>query len=320
MQHNKPLVKDTQQIKLGMIGMTEGNGHPYSWSAIFNGYDRERMTNECPFPGIPAYLNLQPPESFGIPGAKVTHVYCDNPQDAAHVAALSLVDNVVTSPTELIGQVDGVIIATDIGGEHITRARPFVEAGVPLFIDKPLCDNTQDLTLFQEWIAAGAAILSSSSTRFAAAYAPWQFPLRPLGEPRFICMPMAKKWETYGIHALEALYSITGPGYLSVRNSGTAARNIVHLKHLNGADVVIACGQEILYGSPITLCCERGNTTLTAQDTFDSFKAQLVEFVGYLRSGIRPYPFSNTVELMRLLIAAIASRESGAAVEIALPQ
>jgi len=28
------------------------NGHLYSWSAIFNGYDRERMTRECPYPGI----------------------------------------------------------------------------------------------------------------------------------------------------------------------------------------------------------------------------------------------------------------------------
>lgn len=30
---NKP------EISLGIIGMTPGNGHPYSWSAIFNGYD-----------------------------------------------------------------------------------------------------------------------------------------------------------------------------------------------------------------------------------------------------------------------------------------
>ena len=22
-----------------MLGMVDGNGHPYSWSAIFNGYD-----------------------------------------------------------------------------------------------------------------------------------------------------------------------------------------------------------------------------------------------------------------------------------------
>lgn len=34
------MVERPDDIRLGMVGMTEGNGHPYSWSAIFNGYDR----------------------------------------------------------------------------------------------------------------------------------------------------------------------------------------------------------------------------------------------------------------------------------------
>ena len=44
--------------------MSEGNGHPYSWSAIFNGYNRDEMKN-CIFPVIPEYLNNQVfPEDF----------------------------------------------------------------------------------------------------------------------------------------------------------------------------------------------------------------------------------------------------------------
>jgi len=305
------LVKDPAAIRLGVIGMTEGNGHPYSWSAIINGYDRERMTRECPFPGIPSYLNAQPPEAFGIGGVKVTQVFCDDRKDAEHVSKLSLVPQVADTPEAMIGAVDAVLIATDIGGEHVERALPFVEAGVPVFIDKPLCDNAADLAVFEKWVAEGAALLSSSSTRFAAEYAPYQYPNAPLGEWRFISMSMAKKWETYGIHALEAVYSITGPGYVSVRNTGTSERNLVHLKHRCGADVVIACGKGIVYGGALNLCGSKGNATVVTKDTFSSFKAQLAEFVGYLRRGTRPYPFSNTAELMRLVIGGIDSREQG---------
>jgi predicted dehydrogenase len=305
------LVKDVHAIRLGVIGMTEGNGHPYSWSAILNGYDRARMTKECPFPGIPGYLNLQPPEAFGLDGVKVTHVFCNDRKDGEHVSKLSLVPNVAETPEAMVESVDAVLIATDIGGEHVARARPFVEAGVPVFIDKPLCDTAADLAVFERWVAEGAAILSSSSTRFAAEYAPYQAPDAPLGEWRFISMPMAKKWETYGIHALEAVYSITGPGYVSVRNTGTAERSLVHLRHRCGADVVIACGKGIVYGGAMTLCGTKGNATVVTKDTFASFKAQLAEFVGYLRSGTRPYPFSHTVELMRLVIGGIESREHG---------
>ena len=38
---NFPL-KD-QPIRIGILGMTEGNGHPYSWSAMFNNYNKEEM-------------------------------------------------------------------------------------------------------------------------------------------------------------------------------------------------------------------------------------------------------------------------------------
>ena len=34
------LVKDPDHIRLAMLGMVDGNGHPFSWSAIINGrYD-----------------------------------------------------------------------------------------------------------------------------------------------------------------------------------------------------------------------------------------------------------------------------------------
>ena len=32
-------------LKLGIIGISNGNGHPYSWSAIFNGYDTTANNN-----------------------------------------------------------------------------------------------------------------------------------------------------------------------------------------------------------------------------------------------------------------------------------
>ena len=43
---------EVKKIKLGIIGMSDGNGHPYSWSAIFNGYNRDEM-QKCTFPVIP---------------------------------------------------------------------------------------------------------------------------------------------------------------------------------------------------------------------------------------------------------------------------
>src|SRR5712675_617600 len=153
---------DKSEIRLAMIGMIEGNGHPYSWSAIVNGYNPAEMAN-CPFPVIPQYLAEVPLNTMRILGARVTHVWTDNPDDAPKVAAASKIEIVVARPEDVIGQVDAVIIGTDDGEEHVRRSRAFLEAGLPVFVDKPLAINVPDLNQFIRWRKAGKVLLSSSS-------------------------------------------------------------------------------------------------------------------------------------------------------------
>jgi len=62
--------------------------------------------------------------------------------------------------------VDAIICATDIGAEHVQRCRPFIEAGLPIFIDKPLSDNEEDLRTVVKWNDEGAHIMSGSSLRY----------------------------------------------------------------------------------------------------------------------------------------------------------
>jgi len=294
-----------------MLGMVEGNGHPYSWSAIFNGYEEEAIAH-CGYPVIASYLNAQPKEAFGIKGAAVTHIWTDRPEDAVSVAKAVRIPNIAKRAEDVIGHVDAVLIATDIGSQHIERCRPFVEAGIPLFVDKPMTDNRADLQVFDEWIRQGAAILSSSCMRYAKEFAPYRQSLADLGEFRLATVTTPKSWERYGIHALEAIYPVVGPGFLSIRNTGTADRNIVHLKHRIGADIVIAAIHD-MYGAfaIMQLCGTKTSVNLQFHDTFYAFKSQLQAFVDFVRSGQRPFPYTESRELMSLVAAGIESREHG---------
>jgi predicted dehydrogenase len=298
-------------IRLAMLGLVDGNGHPWSWSAIFNGYDREAM-KACPFAGIPAYLAPQPPEAFGLGNARVTHLWTDDPAEAPRIAKASKIPNVVAKPTDVIGQVDAVIVATDKGHEHVERCRPFVEAGLPIFVDKPLVDNEADLKIFRKWVKGGAKILSSSCMRYAKEFAPWRASTKSLGELRFAAITTPKSWERYGIHALEAIYPILGPGFLSARNTGTKDRNVVHLKHRSGADAVVVATADMYGGlGLLQLCGTKSSVQVAFQDSFFAFKSQLAAFADYLRTGALPFPFEETVELMKLVVAGIRSREEG---------
>jgi hypothetical protein len=309
----KPLVRDPNNIRLAMLGMVDENGHPFSWSAIINGqFDAQEMAN-CGYPVIPQYLSAAPKHELGIPGAKVTHVWCDNPEDAKHVAAASLIPSIAKSATDVIGQVDAVIIPTDRGEQHIARCQPFIEAGVPIFIDKPMTDNLADLRQFVNWHNAGKPFMSSSCMRYAREFVDLRNRLGEIGDLRVITMSMCKSWERYGIHAMEGIYPLLPPGgWESVINTGSPTANVVHVRHKSNVDVSVFVIKD-MYGAfgAMNAYGTKGLLSSKYADNFYAFKTQLVEFISYLRTWRLPFEFSQTVELMKIIIAGIKSREEG---------
>jgi len=294
-----------------MLGMVEGNGHPYSWSAIFNGYDAEMMA-QCPYPVIPQYLSEVPVENLRIPNAQVTHIWTDNPKDAVNVAQASLIPHILSRPEEAIGQVDAVIISTDIGSEHLERAKPFLKAGIPVFIDKPLTDNIQDLREFRKLVQGGAPLLSSSCMRYAKEFEPYHCGRNFSGKISYLSCTTPKSWERYGIHALESIYPIIGPDFLSVQNIGDLEHNVVHIRHKAGADISIAAIKDIYGGfGAVQIIGPEECVQLKFQDTYYAFRKQLEAFVSYLDTGEPPFSFRETEELVKIIVAGIISREEG---------
>ena len=301
-----------KKIKLAMLGMTEGNGHPYSWSIIINGRYNAEALAKCPYAAIIDYISKQPKKTLGIQDVEVSHVWTDDPEDAKLVAKVAEIENIVEDPKEVIDHVDAVLVATDIGSEHVERCRPFVEANVPIFVDKPLCDNFSDLKIFQKWIEEGKPIISSSAMRYCKEFEPYHQSTYELGDLRYINVTMAKSWEKYGIHALETLYPIVGPGFTSIQNLGDKDRNIVHLHHSKGIDINIANVYDMLGGfGLVSLAGTKSGIQIKSTDTFYAFKKQLESYVHYLRTGLKPVPWEETNELMKLVAAGIKSKEEG---------
>jgi hypothetical protein len=299
------------ELRLAMLGMIEGNGHPYSWSAIINGYNPEEMA-KCPYAAIPAYLGRQPLDSMRVPGAKVTHIWTDDPADAPKVAAASLIETVVARPEDVIGQVDAVVIATDDGNDHVRRARPFIEAGLPVFIDKPMATNVPDLRQFVQWQRSGKVLLSTSGMRYAPELALSAEQKELLGDLRWLTSFTCKTWERYGIHALEAVYPLLGPGFVSAQTQAQDGSDLVHLRHQSGVQITLAAIHDA-YGSfgAVHLYGAKGQLALKLSDTYTAFRRQLVAFIEMLRTGQPPFAFQQTVELMAILIAGIESRNNG---------
>jgi hypothetical protein len=54
-----------------------------------------------------------------------------------------------------------------------------------------------------------------------------------------------------------------------------------------------------------------GGKLFNGYDSYYSFKKQMDVFVHWLRTGEEPFPFAETVELMKLVIGGLRSREEG---------
>ncbi|HNT65718.1 MAG TPA: Gfo/Idh/MocA family oxidoreductase [bacterium] len=118
----------------------------------------------------------------------------------------------------LIPLVDAVLLTSVDGRVHRTQAEPIIDAGLPLFVDKPMAANLNDVrALFDRAGHRGSPLFSCSSLRFypglvdtladpdlgavvgCDCYAPC--PLEP-HHPDLM-------W--YGIHGVEMLFAVLGP-------------------------------------------------------------------------------------------------------------
>ncbi len=131
-------------IKLGIIGLSDGNGHPYSWTAIFNGYVPEKM-EDCGFPVIPRYLEEQKWPEASIPDAEITHIWTQDYSLSRKIAETTYIPNVVSQYADMIAQVDAVLLARDDVETHYEYAAPFLKAGLPIYIDKPIALTLDEL-------------------------------------------------------------------------------------------------------------------------------------------------------------------------------
>jgi predicted dehydrogenase len=300
-------------IRIAMLGRSEGNGHPYSWSAIINGGYDEEMMKVCPFPVIYEYLSKQPKENLGITGAKVTHIWAEDKEEAQRIAKTSLIENVVDDPEDLIGKVDAVIIAEDVGSRHLCLALPFIKRDIPIFIDKPLTDNEEDLKAFISFFRERKPILSSSSYRYAKEIE--NLDREEVGKILFVDGLINKSWEKYGVHCIEGLCQLMGYGIEEVYNLGDEKVNIVYLRYNDKRQAIV----NVIYPAQISrydIIGEKATKTILISDSFYMFKRQLQTFVDFVRTGKFPYPPEETIEITKVIIAGIRSREKEEPIKI----
>jgi predicted dehydrogenase len=298
-------------LKLGIIGMSEGNGHPYSWSAIVNGKYNEKEMANCGYAGIPIYLAANR-DTLGIEGAKVTCVWTQDRKISEHIAKASLIDTVVDNLDEMIGKVDAVMLSRDDPENHVEMAKQFLDTNVPLFIDKPLAITTKDLEYFKQQVSKGKLLMSCSSMRYATESQSVKTEMASLGKIELATSVGKKDWPKYGVHMLEGLFSLLDdPKAVSVRHISSSHKDIVYIEFETGLLATIHLFYDIAPTFQISIYGQTGWRLIEYKNWYAMFRNNIIEFVRSVQESKSRLEFSKTENIIRMLIAGKESLEQG---------
>lgn len=298
-------------IKLGILGMSSGNAHPYSWSSIINGRFSGDEIVKAGYPAVAAYLEANS-DTLGTCGARVTHVWTQDKKISRSIAFSSGIDRIADDAEDMIGQVDAVLLSRDDPENHILMARPFIDAGIPLFIDKPIASNTADLNYFCDAVAKGKFIMSCSSMRYAAECRSAKERLHLLGPLELITAVGKKDWIRYGVHMLEAVFSILDdPMPARVTHIGKERKAIVSVEFENGLQATLHLFMDIAGTFQVSLFGQSDWRLIDIKNSYSMFRDNIIEFIRSLQEGRPRLSFQKTENIIRTLIAAEESFRQG---------
>jgi len=276
-------------VRMGIIGMSPGNGHPYSWSAICNGYDPEAMA-DCGFPVIPQYLAERSWPEDQLPGAKVTHVWTQDPVESRKIARAARIGTVVERPEDMLGEIDALLLARDDAQNHLRFASPFLQAGLPVYIDKPVALSEADFETLHDRQQRPGQIFSCSALRFASELKLDHETAERIGPIRLVQAMTPKNWQTYAVHLIDPVLNLLGheaePKRLFAGPVGADGRMLALRWSEHGPDVhVMATGSGVPSPLSLRVVGNLGEVTMVFRDSFSAFRAALAEFLGGVEEG-----------------------------------
>lgn len=304
------MIEDVRMLRLGIIGMSPGNGHPYSWAAICNGYNKEYM-KDCPFSVIPQYLGEQKFPQDAIQNAKVTHIWTQDDILSHHIAKASKIDHIVQSVDEMLGHVDAVLLARDDYENHYSMSKVFLEAGVPIFIDKPLAVTIEEAEKIYALEQFSGQIFTCSALKFAREFTLTENDLIEVGDIYHIDAWIMKDWEKYSIHVIEPSLNFL-PENLYIKDVKVHFRDNkknVKIAWNNGFTASFSTLGATVCTPTINIFGTKGSKQMYFKDTFFAFKASLQAFINSIRTKKLDSDREKVFNVIKVIAAGLDSRE-----------
>jgi predicted dehydrogenase len=288
-------------FRIGILG-TE-NSHAAAFTKIFNAASADGK--------------------FEYPDMKVVMIggnYAD--QNAALAAKYNLA--VAENPLDMLGKVDALMVTARDGKYHAGFARPFIEAGLPVFVDKPFTsDPDEALELVRLAKKKGVPLSGGSSVK----YAPDVVALRDfvaaneihggsIAAPLNMVNEYGGFW-FYSSHLTEIMLTIFGYNPESVY--AQANKNDITVIAKYGKYSV---SNHFNDGCKTYFAAAYSKTSADARviNIETCYKSECDVFANMLRTGHMDQPYSELIAPVYYIDAVKRSYETGASISLKFPE
>ena len=214
----------------------------------------------------------------------------------------------------LVEKIDVVLLESNDGRPHLEQVMPVLEAGKPVFIDKPVAGSLADaVAIFSAAGKRGVPVFSSSSLRYtegAQALRDGKIG-RILGCDAYSPCSLEKThpdlfW--YGVHGVETLFTVMGTGCRTVSRASTAGTDVVVGVWEDGRVGTFRGGRRGKSGYGGTAFGEKGVAPI---GPYGGYRPLVVEIVRFFRTGKPPVSPEETLEIYAFMEAADESKRQG---------
>jgi hypothetical protein len=214
---------------------------------------------------------------------------------------------------EMCWDIDAVLLESVDGRPHLDQVRPVLKARKPVFIDKPMAGSLHDvIEIFQLAKKAKVPVFSSSSLRFATNTQAVSH--GAVGKVMYVETYGPCELEShhpdlfwYGIHGVEALYTMMGTGCKTVQRATNSEGRIEVIGSWPGGRTGIFREDKDFHGQA------RGSRGTAAAGSFDGYVPLVAEIMKFYQTRVAPITPEETIEIFAFMEAADVSKSRGGA-------
>lgn len=231
------------------------------------------------------------------------------------------VARVCASLDELVSSVDGAIVCSQNWDLRLERVRPFLEAGKPVFIDKPMVGSLRDMDALIALAArTRVPIMGGSTMRYADELVALREKVDGLGGAVSAFASGPGDLLNYGTHVVEMTTTYFGPQVEAVTHIGGGRSHLFRLDQRDGPPILLQLSSgrvEAGNGTVFAVTTERTLEVVQPKAGWTMKEAALKALTRFFREGVAPAPLDESLHVVRVCLAAAESIRTGRTIALA---